>query len=443
VIFRREWDLTMENPGTVHERFGELSALAIIGQVSAEEYRDLKAHLELCAACRKEHDALARILLAELPLAHEEKDSNLEPWAAARQTEASRLNSMSGKVSLLDHSLKHGDRILNRWMRLRGMQAPSVYAYAAIFLLFVTAGALTIRVANESKLDSVRSAEVASLDEEIVGLRNQIHDLDERTSNSLPASPSIPAITKSGETTSSEPKHSTLLTRNLELETQLRIATEEIAFLKQEARSGVDRERHLSARLSETQDTLDKLTTESRTVRESHSEDTSIIAKQQSQLLDMEERLASAASSMDRDRTLLVADRDIRDLMGARNLRIIDIFDVDSKGRTRKPFGRVFFTEGKSLIFYAFDLANEQAGLQSAAYQAWGSEGSFEHGVRSLGIFYRDDQKANRWVLKFDDPDVLAEIDSVFVTTEPAGGSKKPTGGRLLAAFVKANLNHP
>src|SRR5256885_14412478 len=83
--------------------------------------------------------------LAELPLAHEEKDSNLEPWAAARQTEAGRLNSMSGKVSLLDHSLKHGDRILNRWMRLRGMQAPSVYAYAAIFLLFVTAGALTMR----------------------------------------------------------------------------------------------------------------------------------------------------------------------------------------------------------------------------------------------------------------------------------------------------------
>jgi len=46
-------------------------------------------------------------------------------------------------------------------------------------------------------------------------------------------------------------------------------------------------------------------------------------------------------------------------------------------------------------------------------------------------------------VLKFDDPNVLAEIDSVFVTIEPPGGSKKPTGGRLLAAYVKANLNHP
>jgi len=195
--------------------------------------------------------------------------------------------------------------------------------------------------------------------------------------------------------------------------------------------------------LSETQGALDNLTTELETVRESHSQDASIISKQQNQLLEVEEKLAAASSSMDRDRKLLVADRDIRDLMGARNLRIIDVFDVDGKGKTRKPFGRVFFTEGKSLIFYAFDLGNERPGLQSAAYQAWGSEGSFEHGVRSLGIFYRDDQKSNRWVLKFDDPDTLAEIDSVFVTTEPAGGSKKPTGGRLLAAYVKASLNHP
>ncbi len=87
--FRSERDLNMGNPGTDHERFGELSALAIIGQVSSEEYRELKAHLEFCATCRQEHDALARILLTELPLAHEEKDSDLDSWIAAQPTERS------------------------------------------------------------------------------------------------------------------------------------------------------------------------------------------------------------------------------------------------------------------------------------------------------------------------------------------------------------------
>ena len=45
--------------------------------------------------------------------------------------------------------------------------------------------------------------------------------------------------------------------------------------------------------------------------------------------------------------------------MGARKLYIADVFDVDSGSRTRKPFGRVFYTQNKSLIFYSFDLAHE------------------------------------------------------------------------------------
>lgn len=436
----------MEKSDTDHEYFGELSALAIIGQVSPNEYHELKAHLQSCAACRDEHDALARVLLAELPLAHEEKDSDLEPWVASQPVEASLRNPIGAEPASLGHLAKDAGQIRNWWARLQRKQAPAVYAYAAIFLLSLTTGALLIHVVKDPTLEQRRSAQITTLGREIVGLRNRIHDLDERAQNSARVGPGIPVTqvaAQSAETSASGPEYAKLLARNRELDVQLRIATEEIASLKQEASSGASRENQLSARLSETQDTLDKLNTELKTARESDAQDTATIAKQQGQLADVEERLAAATSSMERDRKLLVADRDIRDLMSARNLRIVDVFDVDSKGKTRKPFGRVFFTEGKSLIFYAFDLGNDQPGLQSAAYQAWGSEGSFEHGVRSLGIFYRDDQKANRWVLKFDDPDVLAEIDSVFVTTEPAGGSKRPTGGRLLAAFVKASLNHP
>jgi len=433
----------MGNPDTDHERFGELSALAIIGQVSPEEYRELKAHLESCGTCRQEHDALARILLTELPLAHEEKDSDLESLIAERPAERSLRGHGSTGFASFDPSARNTRWASDSLVKLQRLRVPAVQAYAAIFLLFLTVGALGIRVVRESQLDKLRSSRIVTLNEEIVGLRNQIHDLDKGAQNSYSAGRSIPAMTKDRDTRGSELDYGRFLARSREVESQLRTATEEIAILKQEASSGADRETQLSARLSETQGTLNKLSAELKTVRESYAQDASVIARQESQLLETEEKLAAATNAMDRDRKLLVADRDIRDLMGARNLRIIDVFDVDGKGKTRKPFGRVFFTEGKSLIFYAFDLGNDRPGLQSAAYQAWGSEGSFEHGVRSLGIFYRDDQKANRWVLKFDDPDVLAEIDSVFVTTEPTGGSKKPTGGRLLAAYVKASLNHP
>ena len=39
-------------------------------------------------------------------------------------------------------------------------------------------------------------------------------------------------------------------------------------------------------------------------------------------------------------------------------------------------------------------------------------------------------------VLRFEDPLYLAEIDSVFVTVEPPGGSAKPTGRQFLFAYL-------
>jgi hypothetical protein len=139
----------------------------------------------------------------------------------------------------------------------------------------------------------------------------------------------------------------------------------------------------------------------------------------------------------------LAAGRDIHDLMGARNLHIVDVFDIDSKGKDGRAFGRVFYTEEKSLIFYAFDLNDRSTPRRNASFQVWGTRGPAQRPTQSLGIFYIDDQKQNRWVLKFEDPTVLAEIDSVFVTVEPPGGSTKPTGQKFLYAYLKANPNHP
>jgi hypothetical protein len=45
--------------------------------------------------------------------------------------------------------------------------------------------------------------------------------------------------------------------------------------------------------------------------------------------------------------------------------------------------------------------------------------------------------------LKFDDPKTLASIDAVFVTLEPPNGSDKPSGKRLLYAFLTGKPNHP
>jgi hypothetical protein len=142
----------------------------------------------------------------------------------------------------------------------------------------------------------------------------------------------------------------------------------------------------------------------------------------------------------------LVSDRDIRELMGARKLYIADVFDVDSGSQTRKPFGRVFYTQGKSLIFYAFDLDRQPGIINANAFQVWGQRETAQGESASpmnLGILYMDNESNRRWVMRFDDPKQLAEIDAVFVTVEPRGGSQKPTGKRFLYALLRNEVNHP
>jgi len=139
---------------------------------------------------------------------------------------------------------------------------------------------------------------------------------------------------------------------------------------------------------------------------------------------------------------LLQHDRDIRELMGARELYMADVHDVSGKG-TDKTYGRVFYTKGKRLIFYAFDL-DAQPGIQNAStFQAWGRKGPDKQHARSLGIFYEDNVSKKRWVLKADDPKSLEDIDAVFVTVEPHGGSPHPSGKQLLFAYLRVSPNHP
>jgi hypothetical protein len=143
---------------------------------------------------------------------------------------------------------------------------------------------------------------------------------------------------------------------------------------------------------------------------------------------------------LDLDKDFLAHDRDIRDLIGARNLYIADIFDTAANGKTAKPFGRIFYTKDRSLVFYGFDLDKRGGTKRDVAFQVWG-RGS-DKPVVNLGLFYQDDTN-KRWILRCNDARSLARLDMVFVTVEPPGGSSRPTGTQLLRAYLQIPPNHP
>lgn len=158
---------------------------------------------------------------------------------------------------------------------------------------------------------------------------------------------------------------------------------------------------------------------------------------------DLTRQLQDQEAALNQRDEMLAHDRDIRDVMGARDLYIAEIYDVAGTGETKKPYGRVFYTRNKSLIFYAYDL-DQQGGLKVAStFQAWGRRGPDRQQALNLGVFYEDNDARKRWILKCDDPKTLAQIDAVFVTVEPKGGSHKPSNKTLLFASLKIDPNHP
>jgi len=174
------------------------------------------------------------------------------------------------------------------------------------------------------------------------------------------------------------------------------------------------------------------------------SSDTANLAALQVEVHDLQEKLDAQTESITLERDLLAKGREVRDILGARNLHIIDVYDTDADGGTKKPFARAFYTEGRSLVYYAYDLSAKRVESGEYAYVAWGESRGKKESLRSLGLLLNDDRGQRRWVLNFTDPKVLAEIDSVFITLEPTGaGTDMPRGKRMLTAYLADRANHP
>ncbi len=163
----------------------------------------------------------------------------------------------------------------------------------------------------------------------------------------------------------------------------------------------------------------------------------------ENQIHSMVQLLRDKDATIDEQQRFLASDRDIRDLMGARDLYIAEVSDVGGNGKRKKPYGRVFYTKGKSLIFYAYDLDQEPGVKNASTFQAWGLRGPDRNSALNLGVMYVDNSTNKRWVLRFDDPEALKKINAVFVTVEPSGASPAPHGKQVMFAYLGEEPNHP
>ncbi|OFW04077.1 MAG: hypothetical protein A3G20_00455 [Acidobacteria bacterium RIFCSPLOWO2_12_FULL_59_11] len=443
--------------GSHTEYFEELCALAAGGQISEPEFVELQDHLQQCTHCRSAYSEFSdlvhnKLVLADPELEHFSMHAGIFSQSAAYKQ---RFLTRARKQGLLFSQIPAAESFwtgLGKWVL--PLPAYKQISAMAIVLLLAMTGVLGYRLRQSNVRYRKLSAEMTALNRQIIQqARTGAGAEQEMQSGTLPSVAAVPA-TPAAALSETDPElvkarqdYATAEARakalQERLEAQLQATALELQALRGQFMEASDSRIQLANKLAETELMIARVNGELQSVHEGRSKDAVTIAAQDLELRELSEKLTAQTEMLERERTLLAAGRDIHDLMGARNLHIVDVSDVDSKGKDRRAVGRVFYTEEKSLIFYAFDLGDRGTERRNASFQAWGARGPAQSPAQSLGIFYVDDQKQNRWVLQFEDPRILAEIDSVFVTVEPQGGSAKPTGRKFLYAYLKANPNHP
>jgi hypothetical protein len=419
-----------------HHEFESLCALSTTGELTAEEWARLTEHLALCDACREAKRQYERVISTTMPAlavesAPQHEDESAPGSWSIEEAEARLMESLRDEpapvraASVSSSSL----RSISRWK-------PALrYALAASILLACGFAGYRIGVLRERGTVAIHAPATSLAPSNPVRMNP-------------PASFPAPSLAKKitpddgqaraslDQARMSEVELAKLKAQLAQLEGEL---TKRSADLDRSIEARADLDRQLALAQANQQSLQAKLSQTS----EQPPQGTPPSLELKTQVRDLSAALADKDREIGEERELLQHDRDIRNLISARNLYIAEIYDVAKSGDTQKPFGRVFYTKDKSLIFYGYDLDQQRGVKKASTFQAWGSHGADRQHAVSLGLLYQDDANQKRWVLKFKDAKTIAKIDAVFVTVEPDGGSAKPTTKPLLFTYLRLDPNHP
>jgi len=406
----------------------DLCALAFSGQLSRSEIEELENHLSLCPECRSEVGDFARIV-AQMPDVASKRNPVVLPSGLTDRFLA-RARSEGIPLSRMTEKEERRRALPGVTFGVAGFVAAAVIITVGLVLLreFQSYGAMrshsraTVFNAGQAQpgTGARKAAEypneelirqntrlkeqVQRMGGDLAALEAKLNSDKERVSAAEAAKATLQASLTSAETTDAGLRH------------DVSVRDAQLAYINGE---------------------FEKL-------RELKDTDALAFKVEESELNNLREQVANLNVKLRNSEQLSAAANQAKELIVARHLHIVDVDDTDENGNRQRPFGRIFYTEGKRIIFYAYDLSDPRRLDAKINFYVWGSREGIKQPVKSLGIFHSDDATTGRWVLQFEDPDVLAQINCIFVTAE---SSKKavtqPTGKQLLFASLGKTINHP
>jgi hypothetical protein len=423
-----------------HEYFEELCATASIGQASGEELLDLEQHVAECAACRQTYFDYLNVAAHEFVAA--KQDPTLSPHEAQECLNSElftrRFFDRAEKEGIvfssdIDQQITFATPLPFAFSRLRFFQPTTTAMAVALLLIVVSTGYLLWRDSKDRNRIAweTQHHNVANTDAPVAAADTVVH-----------LSGANAELQKEVDRLRGEVRkaHDQVIVS----ETNLRTAFQDRFRLSSDRASLEKQLEQLQQEIAKSQAAAANALQEASVQNRRADDAEARLISDEVKLQTLEQDLKETSVALDQERQLLGLGRDVTDLMGARNLHIVDVVDTDGRGKARPAFGRIFFTEGKSLIFYAYDLNEAKMQKANYQYQVWAKKEGPNQPAQRLGIFYSDDQAQRRWVFKCDNPKLLREIDSVFVTFgRQDSNPSHPEGPSLMYAYLRGQPNHP
>ena len=428
-----------------HDEFFELCAVSTSGQLSEAEHKRLQEHLATCQPCRealKQFEAVVGHAIPVIGANELSESSGSSPSWSQEQAEKGLFERLAREEKGQASKYENPSAICAGLYRGLSFAGDSTWRdvwilCAAGILLFVTLSFYAYRVGISRGIDTAKFVLPRPSTQAQPSLEAQLSDASRERQIAL-------AKVEERDKTIADVRRQ-LDQESLDIN-QMKSAQ---ARLENDLRAGEAtrqdsiRERaDLAQKLATSQTSSQALQAKLDSLAQQSPQDAARAQASEAKVTELTQLLHDREGALDQKDELLAHDRDIRELMGARDLYVAEVYNVVRNG-TEKPFGRVFYTRGKSLIFYAYDLDQQKGVKNATTFQAWGRRGPDRGQALNLGVFYEDSVSKKRWIVKCDDPKTLAQIDGVFVTVEPNGGSPKPSGKSLLFAYLRVDPNHP
>src|SRR5437867_2251482 len=334
------------------EWYEELCALAAIGELSSSEFDELRKHLAECEDCQQVYADFRRVSAREL-------------GSVAALKQSDRTGDEAG--SLVDESAVLG-RLLDRATPERvhrstesGSRGPELeqrprrerFARFRIWLRrpALSYGSLGLILCAVAALGAYRLKE-AQLTPTLNGLTNAVSDWKNRANAMAAQEESTSQSLQQAETererlrkslADAEAKYAALEVQQQSLEAEL---ANERAQLDEKGQE-------LEAARNTTEDKnkeIAQLETRVQNAVQRTEEQRRIAENLQSKLQWAQQQVQQQAANTPESQGFGVAEA--KELFGARDLHIVDVYDVDVRGNTRRSYGRVYYVEKKLLIFY-------------------------------------------------------------------------------------------